>query len=149
MIQVNNPDIKNTSGIYPCHNHILVKPDTLEETTAGGIIVPQQVKAVHEISACYGVVIALGPDCFKHTVTVVEDCDIHGTWRKTERRTTQYSEIFAKAGDRIAFSTYSGLEQMGEDGEKYKTLNDTDITARVSDKVTQTTIEARKPLGAM
>jgi co-chaperonin GroES (HSP10) len=65
-----------------------------------------------------------------------------------ETRTRGYREPFAEPGDRIAFAIYAGLESTGEDGEKYKVINDTDITAKVSEHVTQTSIEARKPFSA-
>ncbi len=65
-----------------------------------------------------------------------------------ELRIRGYTEPFAAPGDRIAFAIYAGLESTGEDGEKYKVINDTDITAKVSERVTQTSIEARKPFSA-
>jgi chaperonin GroES len=136
----------NNSGIRVSGNRVLVKPDPVEEMTEGGILVPLSVKEKYEIATSYGVVVDLGPDCFIHSVVVTERL-IDGQWRDVERCTNRYKEPFAKVGDRIAFSIYSGLEQTGEDGEKYKTINDTDITARVSDGVRQTGIQGRKPLG--
>jgi chaperonin GroES len=137
----------NKSGIEPCGNKVLVKPDSLEEFTDGGIYLPEQVKERHELSACYGYVVAVGPDCFKHTVSTVERL-IEGSWKIVERTTVGYSGEWARPGDRIAFAIYAGLESTGEDGEKYKTINDEDITARVSSHVTQTSIEPRKPFSA-
>ena len=64
--------MKNKSGIEPCGNKVLVKPDSLEEMTAGGIILPPNVKTRHELSACYGYVIAVGADCYRHTISVTE-----------------------------------------------------------------------------
>ena len=136
--------MKNKSGIEPCGNKVLVKPDSLEEMTAGGIILPPNVKTRHELSACYGYVIAVAKDCFRHTVAVTERL-IDGEWKEVERTIVGYSKPFAKAGDRIAFAPHSGAPQTGEDGEEYWTIHDEDITCQVSERVTQTSIEARKP----
>ena len=137
----------NESGIYPCGNRVLVKADELKETTAGGIYLPDEVKDRHQVAACYGYVVALGADAFKHTTEDVYRCS--GDYRadsgpKIERRTKGYSEPFAKVGDRIAFALYSGLTQTGKDGVEYKIINDEDITCLVDEGVTQTSIEARK-----
>ncbi len=132
--------MKNKSGIEPCGSKILIKPDSLEEMTAGGIILPPDVKTRHEMSACYGYVIAVGPDAFTHRVERV--------WSQgdlKEYRVSGYKEPFAEVGDRIAFAPHSGAVNTGEDGAEYWLIHDEDITAKVSEKVTQTSIEARKP----
>jgi co-chaperonin GroES (HSP10) len=139
--------MKNKSGINPVGNKILIKPDSLEETTEGGIVIPGQVKDRHDLSACYGYVIAVGPDCFTHTVTDI-DRYIDGRWRPFEQRTVRYSKSWCKPGDRIAFAPYSSAIQTGADGEEYWIINDEDVTALVAEDVTQTTIEARKPYSA-
>ena len=136
--------MKNKSGIEPCGSKVLVKPDSLEEMTKGGIILPPNVKTRHEMAACYGYVIAVAPDCFRHTVSVTERL-IDGEWKEVERTVVGYAEPFAKPGDRIAFAPHSGAVNTGEDGEEYWLIHDEDITARVSEKVTQTSIESRKP----
>lgn len=138
--------VVNTSGMEPCGNKVLVKPDALEEFTDGGILLPDQVKDRHELSACYGYVVAVGPDCFKHTTSITERL-IDGAWKEVEKITIGYSGYFAQAGDRIAFAPHSGASSTGEDGETYWIIHDEDITALVSEHVTQTSIEARKPFG--
>jgi len=142
---------ENTSGIEPCGNKVLVKPDEIEEFTEGGILIPDQILERHEAAAVYGVVIAIGPDCFTHTVTNTatwyDGCN-GNNWKPKERKTTGYSGDWVEPGDRIAFAIYAGLESTGEDGEKYKMINDEDITAKVSKNVTQTSLEARKPFNA-
>ena len=135
----------NKSGIIPCGNHVLIKPDALEEKTEGGIVIPAQVLERHEASACYGYVIAVGPDAFTHIVERKYSARPDGDLDLSEECIREYKEPFAYPGNRIAFAIYAGLESTGEDGEKYKIINDTDITAKVSERVTQTSIEARKP----
>jgi len=88
----------------------------------------------------------LGPDCFKHTV---EETDrfIDHRWVPIKRKVVKYSEPFAELGDRISFAIYSGRQCVGQDGEEYTVMNDTDITAKVTEGVIATSIEARKPFG--
>ena len=139
--------IPNESGIFPCGNHVLVKPDAIEEKTKGGIIIPDKDRERHQKGVSYGYVVALGPDCFKHSVEIRDRWN--GTdWQRIERRTIRYSADFAQPGDRINFAIYSGRYYIGEDGEDYIQINDTDITARVTEKVTATSLEAREPFGA-
>jgi co-chaperonin GroES (HSP10) len=144
MVPLKNP--LNESGIEPCGNRLLVKPDSLEEVTEGGIVIPDQVKNRHEDAAGYGYVIAVGPDAFLHSVSITKR-HIDGTFRTAEQTAVGYSGKWVKPGDRVAFRPYVGLNSTGEDGERYLIFNDEDILCKVSEKVTQTTIESRKPLG--
>ena len=137
--------MNNESGIYPCGNHILVKPDVIPEKTEGGIIVPPSEREKHKQMVAYGYVIALGPDCFIHSVETTERL-IDNQLRLVERRVTQYSKPFAAIGDRISFAVHSGRYYMGIDGEEYRMMNDTDITALVAEGVTATSLEARRPV---
>ena len=138
--------MENKSGIYPCGNHILVKPDVIPETTDGGIYIPPSEREKHKHMVAYGQIIALGPDCFIHSVETTERL-IDNQLRLVERRVTQYSQPFAAVGDRIAFAIHSGRYYVGEDGEEYRMMNDDDITALVSQAVKATSLEARKPVG--
>ena len=139
------PSPINSSGIEPLGNRILVKPDELEDRTEGGIVIPKSVKDLHEDAASYGYIIAVGEDAYKHSVSVTERI-INGTMRVAEKVTNGYTSPWIKPGDRVAFAPYVGVNSTGEDGVKYKILNDEDILAKVAESVTQTTIEGRKPL---
>jgi co-chaperonin GroES (HSP10) len=145
MTIATKPSPVNKSGIEPCGNRILVKPDELEEVTEGGIVLPESVKNRHEDAAGYGYVIAVGSDAYTHSVSTTKR-HIDGTFRMAEQTSLGYSSPWVKPGDRVAFRPYVGLNSTGEDGVKYLLFNDEDIIAKVTDKVTQTTIEARKPL---
>ena len=133
----------NKSGIYPTCNKVLVKSDEIEEMTEGGIVIPAQVKDRHQLSSCYGIVLALGPDCFSHTVEITERW-LNSKWVPFERKVVGYSEPFASVGDRIAFSMYAGRRYTGLDGIDYQLINDEDIISRIESGVVQTSIEARK-----
>ena len=139
--------LANKSGIAPRGNRLLVRPDKIEEYSDGGILLPEQARERAESAASYGYVVAVGPDAWRHTVERVYHC--HSTNEKEfiEERVTGYSEPFARVGDRIAFSPYVGLNSVGQDGVEYKTINDEDVLAIVTESVTTTSLEARKPLG--
>ncbi len=138
--------MENTSGINPVGNRVLIKPDSIEEYSGGGIYIPERERERHEASASYAYVVAIGPDCFTHTVTTTDRL-IDGAWKPVERSTVGYAGSWAKPGDRIAFTPYVARDSVGQDGEKYALINDEDILANVTENVTQTSIEARKPLG--
>lgn len=137
----------NKSGVTPCGDRVVVLPDIIEEKTVGGIIIPQQERDKHQHSQMAGVLIAVGPDAWTQTVTTVERL-IDGQLKTVERRTTGYSQPFAKVGDRVCFARYNGQIFEGEDERKYRLLNDEDITALASDSVNFTEFRSREPLGA-
>lgn len=133
-------------GIKPVGNKVMVLADQIEEKTEGGIYIPESVKERHQMSACYGVIIDMGEDCFTHTIQRV-DRYLNGKWVPFERKTTGYAEPFANIGDRISYSMYQGKTQTGEDGIEYTLIHDEDIISIVSEQVVQTSIEARKSIG--
>lgn len=129
----------NSSGIIPCGDRVVVKPDEIERVTEGGIVIPDTEAEKHAGAQTIGTLIAAGPDAWSHhTEYVYRGGDL------AEVRITGYSDSFAKAGDRVAFAKYGGLAVEGEDGKQYRILNDEDITAIVSDGVNFTDIKSRK-----
>lgn len=122
------------SGIVPKGNRVVIKPDQLEEVTSGGIVIPATERDRHQMAQITGIVVALGPDCWQHTITTVERF-LDNKWVPFERKVTGYSEPFAEIGDRVSFAKYGGLPTVGEDGEEYRLINDEDITGVVSEKV--------------
>lgn len=136
----------NTTGISPSGNRVLVKPDDVEKKTAGGIIIADSIAEQRQHAQSTGTLVAVGPDAFIHTTKITERL-IDGQWKQVERVKTGYSEPFADVGDRVTFAKYGGLIVEGEDEESYRILNDTDITARVSDAVSFTDIKSRKAVG--
>ena len=134
----------NNSGIYPCANRVLVKPDPVEEKKEGSLIeLPESVRLKAEQGQASGVLVATGADAYRHVLEEVRG----RAGEVLERRSKGYSEPFAKPGDRIAFAKYTGLRVRGEDGERYLIINDEDITARVSDSVEFTDLDTRKAAG--
>jgi len=137
----------NLSGIFPYLDRVVVKPDEIEEVTEGGIVIPDNVTEQHQQAQATGTLVAVGPDAFIHSRVVVERL-IDGEMKVVEVRTEGYKpETVPKPGDRVQFAKYGGLVNIGSDGQEYRVLNDRDITCGVSEDVTYTGIQSRKPIG--
>ncbi len=137
--------VRNMSGVSPKGDRVVVMPDIIEEVTAGGIIIPETERTKHQLAQATGVLVATGADAWVHTVTVTERL-IDGVWKEVERTRTGFSEPFAKVGDRVCFAKYNGIQFDGNDGHKYRLLNDQDITAVASDEVDFSDMRSRAPL---
>lgn len=98
---------ENVSGIIPRGHRVLVLPDQVEEKSAGGIVVVtgSDMKK-EELAQINGKVIAMGNTCY-HDQT----------------------EPWCELGDTVIFGKYSGLFYTGDDGKKYRIVNDLDIVA--------------------
>jgi len=137
----------NESGVNPVLERVLVKPDDIEEVTEGGIYIPDQVAERHEQAQATGIVVALGPDAYIDSREVISRL-VDGSMRVVEiRESGPNREHTPKLGDRVVFAKYGGLEVMGEDGIKYRIMNDRDITAHAQTDVKYTGIQSRKPVG--
>lgn len=97
--------MENTSGIWPVGYRVLVKPDPIRETTAGGIYIAETVRDSRHQAQTTGVFVCAGEFAWK-----------------------EYQSAWAKPGDRVIFARYGGLDLEGADGEKYRLLNDEQIT---------------------
>jgi len=108
--------IENKSGFIPIGSRVLVKPEKVEEKTAGGIILPDasldKVKAIMQKA----VVIAVGDMAFKF--------DLNGELKTHSDRPS--------IGEVVRIIKYAGDEIVGDDDELYKLVNDTDILAKES-----------------
>lgn len=136
----------NESGLYPSGDRVVVLPDVIEETTEGGIVIPEFHRKRHQLAQATGRLIAVGPDAWRDGTETTHRM-IDGTLQLFETRTWGYSGPFADVGDRVCFAKYNGLQFDGEDGKSYRLLNDTDITAVVSDGVDFSDMKLREPVG--
>ena len=91
-------------NITPLHDRVIVKPSTPEETTKGGIIIPDTAKE----KPIEGTVVAVGPG------KVTDD-------GKTVALTV-------KTGDKVLYGKYSGTE-VTVDGVDYLIMRESDIFA--------------------
>lgn len=87
----------------PAMYRIKVKPDPVEEKTAGGIIITADTKAREQGATVIGTVVAVGPSAFEGSGVLTP-------------------------GDRILYAKYGGLVHK-EDGIEYRFLNDEDLIA--------------------
>lgn len=126
----------NKSGIHPVGDRVLIKPDSIEEVTTGGIIIPGTVGDMHAMAQSIGTLVDVGADAWIHYV----EKDREGATVKRQ----SYSQPFAHPGDRVAFAKYGGLQVEGKDGQVYRLMNDEDITAIVEEGVSFTDIKSRK-----
>ena len=90
------------SKIQPLADRVLVKAAAAEETTVGGIIIPDSAKE----KPLRGEVLAVGNG-------------------------TKDEEMVLKAGDQVLYGKYAGTELEFE-GEKYLIMRQSDILAKVS-----------------
>lgn len=97
----------NSSGITPVDMRVLVKPDPVEEKTAGGIILTDTAVDRQKYAGTRATLIAAGPNAFRE-------------WGDGNA---------VKPGLRIHFAQYSGARIKGEDGEDYVIMNDADVTS--------------------
>ena len=103
----------NTSGIKAVGWTVLVKPSEIEKKSAMGIILhaPTEEDKV-QLAQCFGEVVDIGPIAWTresaHLDKIVERC---------------------KVGDKIIFRRYAGEQFDGDDGVKYRLMNDQDIMA--------------------
>ena len=100
----------NQSGIIPTGGHILVRPDKVEEVTAGGIIMPQETRDREQLGTTVGIVIAIGLDAWSDLNPI---------------------EPWAKVGDKINYAKHAGYSMRGQDGQDYVMMNDVDVLARL------------------
>lgn len=99
----------NTSGVEPLDMRVIVKPDPAEKRTAGGIILPDQDVEKKEWAQTKGTLIAVGVNAW------------------SEAKATR-GFVPPEPGARILYAKYGGVALEGEDGEKYRIMNDEDVT---------------------
>jgi chaperonin GroES len=95
-------------NLQPLHDRVLVKRVQEEETTKGGIIIPDTAKE----KPIKGEVVAAGP----------------GKTGDDGKRI----ELAVKTGDKIMFNKYAGTE-VKIDGEEYLVMREDDILAIIQD----------------
>lgn len=95
----------NPSGISPMDVKVLVKPEAVEEKTAGGIILADVTKDRNKYAATRGMLIAVGPNAFAE-------------WGAGNAPVE---------GSRVLFAQYAGSRFKGDDGEEYVVMNDEDV----------------------
>jgi co-chaperonin GroES (HSP10) len=103
-------------AIVPLGFRVLLKPDEVERTSKGGIVLAVDENK-ERIAQEYGVVVAVGPLAWK-------------SYDKTSGK--WIGEPWVKAGDKVIYSRYGGkfIKEQGSE-EWYVVINDEDILAKV------------------
>ena len=104
--------MKNTSGINPQGDRVLVLVEEIKTDDGRMIFVPDEVRKNHEKAQMAGVLIAVGAD----------------VW-------SDYSQPFADIGARVMHARHGGQPIIGKDGQQYRVMNDIDITATLEEGV--------------
>ena len=100
----------NPSGIRPTEFKVLIRPKTVEEKTAGGIIIPEQAKEREQFAQMEGEIMAVAPLAFSYA-----------EWPEDSPP--------PQVGDRVLFAKYGGATVTGLDRTEYRLVNDKDIGA--------------------
>lgn len=95
--------------IVPAGHRVLVRVEETEKVTKGGIIIADTIADKQTEANIFGEIVAIGDTAWK----AFDD-----------------GEAWAKIGDRVAFAKYGGFViQDPETGERFRLLNDEDVTA--------------------
>lgn len=103
----------NQSGWDALEYKVIVKKDSVEETTAGGIYVARDVAKAERWTVMEGVIVSQGNLAF--------------TERRKPNGELLYWDPKPEPGDRVQFSQYSGVAFEGDDGEEYVVFQDKEI----------------------
>lgn len=103
------------SVMRPCGHKVLVKPDPVEKTSAGGIILQQDEKLARAMQQ-WGTIVAIGPDAWK-------------AFRKLDQNGKEVNgQPWAKVGDRVFYSRNAArLVNHPKTDELFGLMNDGDI----------------------
>lgn len=99
----------NTSGLHPVEYKILIEPEDVERTSAGGIVLVDKVTEREKMAQVRGKLIAVGGNAFE-----------------------DWQDPIPQVGDIITYAKYAGLIVKGVDEKEYRLANDKDITAIVT-----------------
>lgn len=102
--------MQNSSGINPLDMRVLVRPDPVEQRTAGGIIIPDSAREQKEHAQVKATLVAVGTNAW---------CEAKAT----------RGFVAPEAGARVMIAKYGGVLVTGNDGADYRIMNDADITA--------------------
>ena len=126
----------------------MVFVDQIDDKMKDGVIelLADTIEAQQSSNAS-GVVVAVGPDAFKHATERVYSIKEDESRVLIEERVSAYSEPFADVGDRISFAKFAGFKYKGKDGKRYLVMLDEDITCRLDAEVELSDLTIRKGIG--
>jgi len=101
----------NESGFLPLDTKVLVLPDTIDDTSEGGIVLTSDTIKQNDLAVTEGYLVDIGNAAFNDYSS--EDSDL---------------EVMMP-GARVVWAIYAGQMLEGEDGKMYRLINDTDLAA--------------------
>lgn len=101
---------RNTSGIQPFGDRILVLPDQAASQIGGVYVPPETIERIAE-AAETGVLVAVGD----------------GAWAWNSDRSRRYDGVKPTPGTRVYFERYAGGKFHGRDGLVYRLMSDNAI----------------------
>jgi co-chaperonin GroES (HSP10) len=102
--------ISNESGLIPTGDRVLVELFKVEETTAGGLVIPKQSQDKEQVAQMVGTVVAFGSAATDFA---------------------EFSDI--SEGDTVLFARYSGADIPWKQGERvYRVMRAQDIVGKVT-----------------
>lgn len=106
--------MENKSGLQPVDTKVLVKPDTIEEKTGGGLYLPDTVRDKEFMAQFKATLVAVGGNAFQDP---------------------PWSPPIPQVGDRLYIHRNTGIKKVtGADGEYYQFINDEDIIAIITEE---------------
>ena len=108
---------KDTSGIVPLGDNVVVKPDKVADKV-GSIIITEQQKERQQFAAESGILVGLGPDAY--------------LWSSDRQR--KFEGVRPQPGQHVVMKRYSGISTFGLDGEIYWVMSDSCIGAVYADQ---------------
>lgn len=98
---------KHNCGVSPLEYKVIVLPDAVETTTAGGIILTDAAISDKQTAATRGEVVAISPIAFNYDEFPPDSVPV--------------------VGSRVLMGRYTGVTFTGADGQDYRIMNDKDI----------------------
>lgn len=95
-------------GLEPANNKVVVRPDHVNDCTAGGIALPAEVVEREVMAQIFATLVAVGPDAWKGKTPPAE------------------------MGERVMIAKFTGQLYTGPDGKRYRIIHDLDIIGRVT-----------------
>lgn len=105
----------NASGVQPLDLRVLVKPDSIEQVSKGGIILPPSTTEADKFAMQKGTLVAVGENA----------------WEEAASRSSAFSKPVP--GDRVMIGKYAGVRIKGIDGDDYVLMNDEDVIGRLEE----------------
>jgi chaperonin GroES len=105
----------NNSGVQPLDLRVLVKPDSVEVVSKGGIILPPTATEADKFAMTKGTLVAVGENA----------------WEEAASRSPHFRK--PTTGDRVMIGKFAGVRLRGVDGEDYVLMNDEDVIGRLEE----------------